>query len=76
MDKLEVYAKLLKIKPWFQRSNVVVGGAPPAKVYKTYREVDLVAAGSGIWEEAPLVITGGKKEEPEIIILDLLLGSS
>lgn len=78
MDRLEVYGKLLRIKPWFQRP--VVGAGPPIKVYKTYREVQLVSIDGGAsFKEfkCPNTAGGGAKdtenseEIKEIIVLSV-----
>jgi hypothetical protein len=51
MSKLEIYRKLLKVQPWFQRiEHPVIGGKPLA--YRTYKKVTLVSVdGGGLFTE-------------------------
>ena len=44
--KLEVYRKLLRIQPWFQRPDKPVTGGRP-RAYRTYRRVLLQRVDGG-----------------------------
>lgn len=47
-SKLDIYQKLLKIQPWFQRAERISGGRPHA--YRTYRRAVLHVVGGMLVE--------------------------
>lgn len=47
MSKLDIYNKLLKIQPWYQRSETPVMGGSRARAYRTYRKAILTSVDGG-----------------------------
>jgi hypothetical protein len=75
--QLDIYNKLLTIKPWFERNKFkndnisIEKGETNVKSYKTYNETVLTHIGGGLWIDLEFVTDGGDpKNKDNIIVLN------